>query len=129
VAWPDVAFFAALGLAGFALVAQSAFEEEITEAETVEFALPSATVTVTALEELAKDDKAVLLVVKRIQASKDVPISYESVRYVAVSSGEVKEGPQTTPVRVLIERGEKDAGATKFSADLAAAKVIYLLSG
>jgi hypothetical protein len=128
VAWPDVAVVAALGLAVFALVAQSAFEPKAAPPKKfVVFELPAAKVR--ALEGVATGDKVVLLVVKGLRASEDDPVSYESVRYDAVSDDAVASGAQQSPVRVQIERGESDAGATKFSGDLVAARTIYLLSG
>jgi len=84
-------------------------------------------VTVRALADVSASADAVLLVVEPEKQADDEAISYTSTPYKAKLISAITTGEVTREITVAIARGAKDANVSAFSADVAAATVVYVL--
>lgn len=128
--WVDVVAIAVVFLVAFATFKQHREAEKATvteEPETATFTLPEEKLVVE--RDLAARSKAIVVIVEPATEADKKPLTYSAARYSVTVPAKVKGGPGEASVDIAVERGEKDANAVAFSADLTGATMIYLLPG
>jgi len=123
--WPDVVVAVLVVLAGWAAWKEYGEANKPTKEvipAMVAFTLPHELLVA---EEIDPDKDAIVVVVAPKTAKEGEPVEYESTRYEAkLPDGSESGGDQD--LVVAIERGQKDTGIVSFSANLAAATVVYV---